>query len=252
MLGCVLKRLPETLFAISMAHWSSRPLIFTKNMLRGLKRLDTLLRATKKLSVKDLKEIGDAQGFVAYWDRMKHDINSLGLDRKDAEAGELAMFAIVLRTLQSVLHSPEWSRLKHDIMKRNGYGYLLERAVEWDQSETVELLLVSGADPLHSGIGNIYSSREGKVTKIKLSVMSHLFLRLLPISHYMVAFKVPRPFDSWVKTTVDPRLVRENNDPFANSTNSGDPEITWIHVPRNNVSPRHVFLVISQADLLRF
>ncbi|RYO14527.1 hypothetical protein AA0113_g9248 [Alternaria arborescens] len=75
-----------------------------------------------------------------------------------------------------------------DTAKQGKSDYLLSRAIEWGLADTVELLLVSGANPQNHGIDaldpihgrtNMVNSEE-----IHFSIAAHLFLKLIPMSHY--------------------------------------------------------------------
>jgi hypothetical protein len=152
------------------------------------------------------------------------------------DVAKSAIVAYILHTLLSTRDVAVWLKAQMKIAKQNENDHLLSRAVEWNLADTVELLLVSGADPRNHGIGNLdpIHGTTGMLNseEIHFSVVAHLFLKLLSMRHYW-SF---REDDPWARPPmVRARHLRKDVGPFS-PDDIQKPSLTWIHVRRNNVS----------------
>jgi len=153
--------------------------------------------------------IDNAEGLTPFWDQLEseqrwplshsdtHEIVPLTQSEisehsvvwnHTIDAAKSAILAYILHTLLSTRDVSGWLKTKMDTAKQGKSDYLLSRAIEWGLADTVELLLVSGANPQNHGIDaldpihgrtNMVNSEE-----IHFSIAAHLFLKLIPMSHY--------------------------------------------------------------------
>lgn len=220
--------------------------------------LDGLLKDIKQYPVKRLKEeIDKAPGFTPFWDRLESEqrwplpdwdipgrvslMQPEVRDRKERsdvtiKIAKSAILAYILHTLLGTRDVAVCLKAQMKIAKQSGNHHLLSRAVEWNLADTVELLLVSGADPHNHGIGNLdpIHGETGMLNSEELhfSIAAYIFLKPLSMSHYW-SF---REDDPWARPPmVRARPLRKDIGPFS-PDDIQKPSLTWIHVRRNNVS----------------
>ncbi|CAN9220557.1 unnamed protein product [Alternaria alternata] len=199
-------------------------------------KLDIRLKNIKLMSLDTLKiEIEGAGGLTSYWDRL--DLVEQTCFYDEVHAVKSAILAVILRVLGSATGTAEWlqSEINKEDLDRD--GSLLFRAVASGVPETVELLLVHGADLLRLDRMAIDKSRG---YGMELLVSLHIFLRSLPESVYIEAS--PSPVHAWgdeadVWTTlITPFRLLENHGVIRlGPENVRASELTWIHIPRNNI-----------------
>lgn len=254
MLNCVLKWLLEIVKGFERAVLCFT--IFTRYSLKRVIVLNQLLKNIKQCSVELLmKEIDDAEELTTFWDRLEseqrwplsgsdiHETVSLTQSEIRAhsdlyddaiDVAKSAILATILHTLLGTRHVTVWLKAKINIAKRSENGYLLSRAVKWRLADTIELLLVSGADPQNHGI-DVLNPINGygllNRDEIHFSIAAHLFLKLIPMNYYE-SFREDKPR---AKPIVRARRLRKDVGPFS-PDDIQKPSLTWIHVRRNNVS----------------
>jgi hypothetical protein len=112
-------------------------------------------------------------------------------------------------------------------------------------------LLVHGADLLRLDRAAFHESHR---IDTQILVTLHIFLRLLPESIYIKASpSAVRAWTSevWTKTITPFRLLQNHGVTRLGPENVQASELTWIHVPRNNVSMRRLFIEDNLAKLDR-
>ncbi|CAI9630206.1 unnamed protein product [Alternaria burnsii] len=229
---------------------------FTKYILKRVIVLNRLLKNIKQYSVELLKkEIDDAEDFTTFWDRLEseqrwplsgsdiHETVSLTHSETHEhkyiydDAINLAKSAILATILHTFLGTRDlavWLNAKMNIANQSKNGSLLVRAFDWGLADTVELLLVSGADPRNVGSNILLRPIRGFMRlnsdELHFVISAHLFLKLIPMSHYR-SFKAD---NAGAKSMVRARRLRKDVGPFR-PEDIQKPSLTWIHVRRNNV-----------------
>jgi hypothetical protein len=225
-------------------------------------------------------EIVDAHGFISYWDGLEKEMNFTGLRDQDAGAVKAATLATILHTLLSKPNIADWSESEiadcsgseiTDWLESEIAGWLeseittassnegcrlLPRAIEWGLVETVELLLVSGADFQNHGITTLESTYDWKTfesTRMESLVILRLFLKLLPPSDYKVFSKGSGDSERWEEMPeVSARQLRADETLFMSPNAIQESTLHWIYISRNNVSQHLVFSKDNQANLDSF
>ncbi|CAN9294807.1 unnamed protein product [Alternaria alternata] len=204
----------------------------------SVEKLNIRLMTTKRDSPHTLKiEIENAGGLTSYWDRLDLEVSDhrFAWSAHYAQAVKSAILAVIVRVLGSAPEIAEW--LKSEINKEglNGDRNLLFRAVASGVPETVDLLLVHGADLLSFDPKALETSRG---YEMELLLALHIFLWSLPESDFIEAYPLPvraRGDEIWAKTIWPFSLLQNEGVTRLGSLNVQASALTWIHVPRNNV-----------------
>jgi hypothetical protein len=248
---CILMELSETRRAVLYARNAWGGTYMAGAEFDSVEKLNIRLKTTKRDSPHTLKiEIENAGGLTSYWDRLDLEVSDRGFAYY-AQAVKSAVLAVIVRVLGSAPEIAEW--LKSEINKEglSGDGNLLSRAVASGIPETVDLLLVHGADLLKCDSKALETSH-GYDMALLLDL--HIFLRSLPESDFIEAYPSSvraRGDERWAKTIWPFSLLQSDGVTRLGSLNFKASELTWIHVPRNNVSERRLFIEDNPANLSR-
>ena len=228
-----------------------------QDKLDSVSKLDDRLKNIKPKSPDTLKsEIEDAGGLTSYWDRLCLEVSDQSRFNHEVKAAKSAILAVILRVLGSTIEIAEW--LKSEINKEGSTkaDSLLFRAAALGIPETVDLLLVHGADLLRfdAEAWHEMDLDQTRINDMDLLVSLHVFLRSLPESVYIEVS--PRPVrdgesEVWTRTIAPFRLLQSHGVTRLGPQNVRASEMTWIHIPRNNVSVRRLFVEDNPAKLDR-
>ncbi|CAN9322090.1 unnamed protein product [Alternaria alternata] len=248
----VSQKLPETRRAVLYARNAWGGAYMARDEFDSVEKLNIRLMTTKRDSPHTLKiEIENAGGLTSYWDRLDLEVSDhrFAWSAHYAQAVKSAILAVIVRVLGSAPEIAEW--LKSEINKEglNGDRNLLFRAVASGVPETVDLLLVHGADLLSFDPKALETSRG---YEMELLLALHIFLWSLPESDFIEAYPLPvraRGDEIWAKTIWPFSLLQNEGVTRLGSLNVQASALTWIHVPRNNVSfPYLVLTTINQQE----
>ncbi|KAB2099488.1 hypothetical protein AG0111_0g12307 [Alternaria gaisen] len=230
-----------------------------QDKLDSVSKLEDRLKNVKLKSPDTLKiEIEDAGGLTSYWDRLDREVSDQSRFTDEVQAAKSAILAVVLRVLGSATEMAEWLRSEINKEGLPKDDSLLFRAAASGIPETVDLLLVHGADLLRfdAEAWDEMDLTRTRTNDMDLLVGLHVFLRSLPESLYIEVS--PRPVrdgegEVWTKTTTPFKLLQSHGVTRLGPQNVRASEMTWIHVPRNNVA--FVFniiriLVLGETDAI--
>ena len=257
----MLMELSETRRALLYNKGQGRMYI-AEDIFDSVVKLDVRLKNIKLVPADTLRmEIEDAGGLTSYWDRLNLVVSDQINIADEFQAVKSAILAVILRVLGSATGIAGW--LKSEINKEDSNRglSLLFRAVSSGVPETVELLLFHGADLLrfsalaYNKVWYRSSMRTSRGKDMVYLVALHTFLRSLPKSGYIDASRfIPiRPLrGKFGNRPIMPFRLPQNDGVIRlgpqNVRASG---LTWIHIPRNNVSVRRLFIEDNPAKLDR-
>lgn len=251
---CILMELSETKRALLYARNAWGGAYMARDEFDSVEKLNIRLMTTKRDSPYTLKiEIENSGGLTSYWDRLDLEVSDhrFAYYAHYAQAVKSAILAAIVRVLGSAPEIVEWLKSEINNEGLNGDGNLLFRAVASGVPETVDLLLVHGADLLRFDPKALETSH-GYDMELLLDL--HVFLRSLPESDFIEAYPSPvraRGDEMWAKSIWPFSLLQSDGVTRLGSINVGASELTWIHVPRNNVSERRFFIEDNPAKLGR-
>jgi hypothetical protein len=255
---CILMELSETRGALLYDMVTRSRMYMAEDVFDSVVKLDIRLKNIKLISPDTLKiEIEDAGGLMSYWDRLDLEVSDQSRFANEVQAVKSAILAVILRVFGSAPTIAEW--LKSEINKKGLVrgDSLIFRAVASGVPETVDLLLVHGADLLQFDAIYWYrmamDTSRGKDMVFRIAL--HIFLRSLPKSVFIEA-SPSSPVRTWgrkvwTKTITPLRLLQSNEVTWLGPQNVRASELTWIHIPRNNVSVRRLFIEDNPTKLDR-
>ncbi|CAN9313230.1 unnamed protein product [Alternaria sp. RS040] len=185
-----------------------------QDKLDSVSKLEDKLKNIKLKSPDILKiEIEAAGGLTSYWDRLDREVSDQSRLTDEVQAAKSAILAVILRVLGSATKTAEWLKSEIDKEGLTKYDSLLFKAAVSGTPETVDLLLLHGADLLRFVV-EAWDEMNLDLTRgndMDLLVFLHVFLRSLPESVYIEVS--PRPVRGWesefpylVLTTIDQQV----------------------------------------------